>query len=274
VTAWKWLFVPRKKAPHRVRVHLVPDSGQESIQWNVPFAYFRVLAVLLALGFLSLLFLIFSSGSLFLEKQRRQILEHRLDEMTQRVAHVHSLENQLGETTLVLMQIQSMLGIREDVPDSLLAGMVARETLAGESLSLLSGDLSEQGQQMLEAAPGRWPVSGWVTREYLGRRGPDYHPGIDIAAEEGQPVVAAGDGVVLVAGWNEEYGNFVLIDHSFGITSLYAHNSSLAVRKEDRVRGGDVIAFVGDTGHSTGPHLHFEVRRNGIPVDPRIYLLH
>jgi murein DD-endopeptidase MepM/ murein hydrolase activator NlpD len=96
---------------------------------------------------------------------------------------------------------------------------------------------------------------------------------MDIAADAGLPVQAAGDGVVLVAGWNEEYGNFVLVDHGFGVTSLYAHNSSLAVRKEDRVRGGDPIAFIGSTGHSTGPHLHFEVRRHGIPVDPRIYLL-
>jgi len=254
-------------------VHLVPDSGQESLDWNVPFAYFRILVAVVVAGFLALLFLIFSSGSLILEKQHRRILERRLDAMTTQVARVHSLENQLEETTLVLLKIQEMLGVREAMPDSLLEGLVAREARAGETMALLEGRLARTGQKMLHASPNTWPLRGWVTREFSGKRGDDYHPGIDIAGREGEPVRTAGDGAVLVAGWNEEYGNFVLIDHGFGITTLYAHNSSLSVRKEDRVRTGDVIAFTGDSGHSTGPHLHFEVRRNGIPVDPRSFLL-
>jgi murein DD-endopeptidase MepM/ murein hydrolase activator NlpD len=256
-----------------VRVYLVPDSGQESLEWNVPFVYFRVLVAVIVVGLLALLFLIFSSGSLFLEKQRRHMLERRLDEMTRQAAKIHSLETQLNESTLVLLKIQEMLGAREQMSDSALKGLVAREARDGEAMSLLTEPISVEGQQMLHASPSTWPVGGWVTREFSGKRGADYHPGIDIAAEAGTPVSASGDGVVLVAGWNDEYGNFVLIEHGFGVTSLYAHNNSLAVRKEDRVRAGDVIAFVGDTGRSTGPHLHFELRRNGVPVDPKNYLL-
>jgi murein DD-endopeptidase MepM/ murein hydrolase activator NlpD len=256
-----------------VRVHLVPDSGQESLDWDIPFVYFRVLAAFIVVGVLALLFLIFSSGSLILERQQRRILERRLDAMTTRMARVHSLEIQLEETTLVLLKVQEMLGVREALPDSQLQAMVAREAHSGEALALLESGLSSEGQQLLHASPSTWPVRGWVTREFIGKRGDDYHPGIDVAATEGTPIRTAGDGVVLVAGWNEEYGNFVLIDHGFGLTTLYGHNSSLSVRKEDRVRAGDVIAFLGNTGRSTGPHLHFEVRRNGIPVDPRTFLL-
>jgi len=273
MSAWKWLFGPRKKAPQRVRVHLVPDSGQESLDWNVPFRYFRLLVAVVLVGLLALLFLIFSSGSLILEKQKQHILERRLDAMTQQVARVHSLETQLEDATLVLLRIQEMLGVREGLPDSVLQDLASRGVRSGEPPALLDGSLSLEGQQMLHAAPSAWPLRGWVTREYSGTRGASYHPGMDIAAEPGTPVRAAGDGVVLVAGWNEEYGNFVLVEHGFGVTSLYAHNSSLSVRKEDRVRAGDVIAFLGNTGRSTGPHLHFEVRRNGIPVDPKNYLL-
>jgi murein DD-endopeptidase MepM/ murein hydrolase activator NlpD len=254
-------------------VHLVPDSGQSSLEWNVPFVYFRVLVGVIVVGVLALLFLIFSSGSLILEKQQRRILERRLDAMTTRVARVHSLETQLEETTMVLLKVQEMLGVRDAMPDSALASLAVRGTRSGEAMALLEGRLSMAGQQMLHASPSTWPLRGWVTREFNGKRGDEYHPGTDIAAAYGSPVRAAGDGTVLVAGWNEEYGNFVLIDHGFGITTLYGHNSSLAVRKEDRVRAGDVVAFLGDTGRSTGPHLHFEVRRNGIPVDPRTFLL-
>lgn len=254
-------------------MHLVPDSGQESLDWNVPFVYFRLLVAVIIAGFLALLFFIFSAGSLILEKQQRRILERRLDGMTVRVARVHSLETQLEETTLVLLKVQEMLGVRESMPDSLLESLVSREARAGETMALLEGRLSRSGQQMLHASPSTWPLRGWVTQPFVGKRGEGYHPGIDIAGAEGGSIRAAGDGAVLVAGWNEEYGNFVLIDHGFGVTTLYAHNNSLSVRKEDRVRAGDVIAFTGNTGHSTGPHLHFEVRRNGIPEDPRSFLL-
>jgi len=273
LSAWKWLLETRKGAPRRVRVHLVPDSGQESLDWEIPFLYFRLLAGFIIVGVLALLFLIFSSGSLILERQQRLILERRLDVMTTRVARVHSLETQLEETTLVLLKVQEMLGVREAQPDSLLRAEVARETRSGGALALLESSLGGEGAQLLHASPGAWPVRGWVTREFSGKRGDEYHPGIDIAAPHGSPIRAAGDGIVLVAGWDEEYGNFVVLEHGFGLTTLYGHNSSLSVRKEDRARAGDVIAYLGNTGRSTGPHLHFEVRRNGIPADPRSFLL-
>lgn len=256
-----------------MRVHLVPDTGQESLDWDIPFVYFRILAAFIVVGMLALLFLIFSSGSLILERQQRRLLERRLDAMTTRVARVHSLETQLEETTLVLLKVQEMLGVREALPESLLQAQVAQKIQSGETDQLLGGDLATESKQLLQGSPSTWPVRGWVTREFSNKRGDEYHPGIDIAAPTGTPVRAAGDGIVLVAGWNEEYGNFVLLDHGFGLTSLYGHNNSLAVHKEDRVLVGDVIAYLGNTGRSTGPHLHFELRRNGIPVDPRSFLL-
>ena len=271
--ARRWLFGPRSKAPKKVRVHLAPDTGEESLDWDVPFIYFRLLIAFVVVGLLAMLFLIFSSGSLLIEKQEKRVLERRLGDLTQRVARVHSLETQLEETTLVLLKIQEMLEMQPQLSDSLLEGLVASRRVRGDVAGLLEGRISLAGQQLLSASPGAWPVRGWVTREFDGTRGADYHPGLDIAAGVDTPIRAAGDGVVLVAGWNEEYGNFVLLEHGFGITSLYAHNNSLAVRKEDRVRTGDVIAFLGTSGRSSGPHLHYEVRRNGIPVNPKNYLL-
>jgi murein DD-endopeptidase MepM/ murein hydrolase activator NlpD len=98
------------------------------------------------------------------------------------------------------------------------------------------------------------------------------HEGIDIAVPSGTPVVASASGTVITAGWLGGYGNLVVIDHGNGLATAYGHNSSLAVGGGQQVAQGQVIAYSGSTGHSTGPHVHFEVRVNGTPVDPLGYL--
>jgi len=116
-----------------------------------------------------------------------------------------------------------------------------------------------------------WPARGRVTSAFGWRRW-RHHDGIDIAAPYGTPVTAARDGVVIFAGWYYAYGKAVIVDHGDGLQTLYGHNSRLRVRVGQRVRKGDVIANVGSTGNSTGPHLHFEVRINGRAVNPMKYL--
>lgn len=99
-----------------------------------------------------------------------------------------------------------------------------------------------------------------------------FHTGIDIAAQEGSPVLAAASGTVRRAGLRGGYGNAVEIDNGQGISTLYGHASRLAVKEGDRVEAGEPIAFVGQTGRATGPHLHFEVRKDGKPTDPQAAL--
>jgi murein DD-endopeptidase MepM/ murein hydrolase activator NlpD len=98
------------------------------------------------------------------------------------------------------------------------------------------------------------------------------HEGIDIAVSSGTPVVAAAAGTVIVAGWLGGYGNLVVVDHGNGISTAYGHNTSVAVGVGQSVAQGQLVAYSGNTGHSTGPHVHFEVRINGSPVDPLGYL--
>ncbi len=117
----------------------------------------------------------------------------------------------------------------------------------------------------------RWPVSGPVTSGFGSRWG-RMHEGIDIAVGSGTPVGAAAPGRVIFAGWMGGYGNLVVIDHGGGLSTAYGHNSSLAVSVGQTVATGTVIAYSGSTGHSTGPHVHFEVRVGGTPVDPLGYL--
>jgi murein DD-endopeptidase MepM/ murein hydrolase activator NlpD len=116
-----------------------------------------------------------------------------------------------------------------------------------------------------------WPVSGPVTSTFGWRWG-RMHEGIDIAAPTGAPIFSAAAGTVIYAGWLGGYGNLVVVDHGGGVSTAYAHMSSIASGTGQSVAQGQVIGYVGSTGHSTGPHLHFEVRINGQAVDPLRYL--
>jgi len=122
-------------------------------------------------------------------------------------------------------------------------------------------------------APMVWPAQGAVSSPFGLRQDPfgggtEFHPGIDIAAEENSPIIAAGPGRVIQAGPDGGYGNVITIDHGDGVVTKYAHCDALLAHAGDMVTQGQEIATVGSTGRSTGPHVHFEVRLNGAPVDP------
>ncbi len=122
-----------------------------------------------------------------------------------------------------------------------------------------------------------WPISGPITSEFGWRTHPifgsaRFHSGIDIGGDYGLPIHAAAGGVVIESGWIGGYGNTIMIEHGSGIVTLYGHNESLAVGVGQQVNQGDVIAYCGSTGNSTGPHCHFEVRVGGEPVSPWDYL--
>jgi murein DD-endopeptidase MepM/ murein hydrolase activator NlpD len=116
-----------------------------------------------------------------------------------------------------------------------------------------------------------WPVSGPITSGY-GYRWGRLHEGIDIAVPEGTPIRAAASGTVIIAGWTGGYGNYTCIDHGGGLSTCYGHQSGYAVSAGDSVVQGQIIGYSGNTGSSTGPHVHFEVRINGASTDPLGYL--
>jgi murein DD-endopeptidase MepM/ murein hydrolase activator NlpD len=125
--------------------------------------------------------------------------------------------------------------------------------------------------EVIPSRPRHWPLDerGYITRgQATGGGSEEQHPGIDIAVPKGSVVRAAGGGIVLQAGAQEEYGNFVLLEHPEGYQSLYGHLSRIVAVQGTRVRAGEVIGLSGNTGHSSAPHLHFEIRLHGVSVDP------
>lgn len=127
--------------------------------------------------------------------------------------------------------------------------------------------------------PMLWPVEGWLSSPYgyrqdpMGGRGRSFHDGVDVAAWHGSPVRASADGVVTDAGRKGGYGKIVKIRHEYGYTSLYGHLSRRLVKEGEEVRKGQVIGRVGTSGHSTGSHVHYEVRVNNKPINPWPYLV-
>jgi murein DD-endopeptidase MepM/ murein hydrolase activator NlpD len=151
------------------------------------------------------------------------------------------------------------------------------ESLAAQS-AVLAATIRGAQQQAGSTGSGQpsstgfiWPCDGVVTSGF-GMRWGRMHEGIDIGCASGAPNRAAAAGTVIYAGWMSGYGNLVVIDHGNGLSTAYAHASSLAVSVGQSVSQGQTVSYVGSTGHSTGPHLHFEVRVNGIAVDPLQYL--
>jgi len=124
------------------------------------------------------------------------------------------------------------------------------------------------------ATPSGWPTKGWLTSYFGMRKSPftgrmAMHEGLDIAASVGTPVHATADGVVARVRYSRSFGKTVAIDHGYGYRTIFAHNSKILVKVGEHIKRGDIVARVGNTGRSTGAHLHYELRLNGVPIDPR-----
>jgi len=131
---------------------------------------------------------------------------------------------------------------------------------------------------VLRKTPSIWPVKGFFTDRFGYRKDPftglrDFHPGIDISARRGTPIFAPADGIVTMVGRNKGYGNMVAISHLNNLQTRYGHLQDIMVRKGQKVKRGDVIGTVGNTGRSTGPHLHFEILAKNRPVNPADYII-
>lgn len=146
-----------------------------------------------------------------------------------------------------------------------------------DDLNLLERRLSERSR-MLSATPSIAPAHGILTDGFGGRRDPftgeaGSHAAVDISSDFGQPVRAPADGVVYKAEWANGYGNVIFISHGYGFSTRYGHLSKFGVKPGDKVKRDQIIGYVGSTGRSTGPHLHYEVRLNNTPVNPLEYIL-
>ena len=216
-------------------------------------------------------------------------LKAKADELVRQRQGVEAQKNSIALLRQQLLTQRDQFQAQAEQQEVLIGRLKENQNALAAAAAQLEKDSESLGQlirQKIAAARGVsgrgtgqmiFPTSGRITSRYGTRTHPvlgyrRFHAGIDFGASHGTTVNAADSGRVIFSGWYGGYGNAVILDHGGGITTLYGHNSRLLVREGQTVQQGQPIAAVGSTGLSTGPHLHFEVRRNGNPVDPLGFL--
>lgn len=291
------------KRPRRFNFLIVHDNGTRLLRLDLPRWILSVGLILFVLG-ISFLGVIFGDY-LSLKKQWKEmaLLQQKvaeqsglIDSFHRRIAEVRGeiatwrdlharIWEPLGPEERASWKGSGVGGSAEPVPESE-GGQAALAT----ELDRLSASVNEEGQslralerfmaragKMLAALPSRWPVRGSVNSEFGRRFSPwsgsqEFHGGIDIGSARGTSIKAPAPGIVVFTGQNADYGNIVIIDHGQDIKSLYGHLQKTLVAEGQKVERGQTIALSGNTGKSSGPHLHYEIQVKGQPANPRGFL--
>ena len=196
--------------------------------------------------------------------KRRKVVTDQLNGLTKALAEKARMQKALDA------RVQEVQGEVDALAaqDASVTALIRRQSAARASRG---GDIGNDGGRV-SGAGLIWPVPGASMTSGFGYRWGRLHAGIDLAAPTGTPIHAAKSGDVIFAGWMDGYGNAVIIDHGGGLSTLYGHQSRLGTSEGQRVSQGETIGYVGSTGHSTGPHCHFETRIDGTPENPLRYL--
>ena len=217
-------------------------------------------------------------------QKQKALIEAKKDELQQKKNKLDALaeeakkaEDQIRAKKEEQQQIMNEAKRQKDAAAAMEADLIAESNNVRRLIQARSGSLQGEGTVVQGSGTFIWPCNGPITSPFGYRTHPIfgttiYHAGMDIGVDYGTPIHAADGGTVILAGWCGGYGNAVIIDHGNGLQTLYGHNTSVAVSEGQAVSQGEVIAYAGSTGYSTGPHCHFEVRENGEAVDPMGYL--
>lgn len=262
----------------KLSIVVVPHDNARTRNYSLSYRLLYTLVTLLTILALVIVLFVATYARVLYTARKARKLEREKQKLLSQVAQIDSLKGEMVRIEAMSIQIKKMLGVELSPADSAvmarLSSVVKSPAIAGD-LTNRQEETTEQ-KQLLKAVPSIWPVRGYVTRKFRttgGEKSADYHPGIDIAVQRNTPVKACADGVVVTSTWDDTYGYMVVIDHGFGIQTLYGHNARNLVKEGQRVHKGQTIAFVGSSGKSSAPHLHFEMRKNALPVDPMRYLL-
>jgi murein DD-endopeptidase MepM/ murein hydrolase activator NlpD len=212
-------------------------------------------------------------------REKTKVTKKQVETVTRTIA-VRTAEVRAEKQRLLISE-KGLAAVRGHKKDKLASVQESKAEYLHEVAGLqaasrqVTAQIQSSGSSSYDSSPSSsgliWPVSGPVVSGF-GMRWGRMHEGIDIAVGYGTPIHAAASGTVIFSGWMSGYGNFVIIDHGGGMATAYGHQSSIAVGGGQSVSQGQVIGYVGCTGHCFGPHLHFEVRINGSAVDPMGYL--
>jgi len=266
-----------KKVFTPITIMVIPHSNAKSLNLKVPSIGVFASIILWSIG----MAYVFSVAIDALEYQR---MKQKLDYYSGQFLELRSTISTLKRAEVEferLFSLKSKEKILENL-DSSDSGSIDMQNLKDQIKSTMESigeikDYLSQQRDLYLSTPKGWPVNGRITSPYGNREHPrsgeaEFHSGVDIAGDPGDPVRATADGIVIFSGWSGSNGNLVVLQHGFGFSTFYAHNKMVAVNIGKRVKRGDVVGYVGSTGNSTGPHVHYEVWQGGRSVNPSKYL--
>jgi len=266
-----------KKAFTPITIMLIPHTDRKALQVKVPSVGVFASVILWFIGTVY----VFSVAVDALEYNRmKESLNYYSGQFSEMRKTMTSLKNAEAEFRRIF-SFKTKERVLENI-DTSDNGSIDMENLKEEikltmeSIGEIKDYLSQQ-RDLYMSTPKGWPVDGQVSSSYGYRLHPktgarDFHSGMDIAADPGLPVKATADGIVSYAGWSGGSGNLVALEHGFGFSTFFAHNRLVAVKVGQKVKRGDILGYVGSTGNSTGPHLHYEVWKEGKALDPITFI--
>ena len=251
------------------------DGALESRQIRIPRWAYRTLVTLGGVLAVFTVVVIVMYGPILAAAGRAPLLKRDVDRLTRENRRVHELAQRLDEAEARYAHLRGMLGANVVPPargdaDSALRATSDERLYVGPPMFARAPEAAGGADSSGPTIPSRWPltVRSYRTRGLASGDTLERHAGLDLAVPVGSDVRASGGGVVGQTGSDSAYGLFVMLRHSDGFETMYGHLSRVLVQGGDRVREGQVVALTGNSGRSTAPHLHFEVRRNGRSVDP------
>ncbi len=257
-----------KKPERYISIFIVPHHKGTQKELEFSYTTLRWLGILGAFLLLFILLLVVNYGHIFWRAGQYELMKKRQVEMETQFGRMGEVNAEIARLKAVENKLNAMLGISRQ-PDTLKIEQITVQIPASTAISAVSQPSANlPATSRLATVPAIMPCKGWISAGMSPG-----HTGIDIAAREGDPVWAAADGEVSFAGWDNYYGNKIEIKHSDKLNTMYGHNAKLLVKVGDNIKQGQVIALVGTTGQSSGPHLHYEVHLNGQTVDPANYLV-
>jgi len=266
-----------KRAFTPITIMLIPHTDRKSVSIKVPSIGVLVSVILWFIGTVYVFSIAVNAFEYHRMKERLNYYSSQFIEMQSTMEGLKRAESEFRR----LFAFKSKEKVLQNI-DTSDTGSIDMESLKNQIKLTMEtvGDIKDylsQQRDLYVSTPKGWPSDGRITSQFGNREHPrsgalQFHTGVDIASDPGRPVRATADGIVSFAEWSGGSGNLVSIEHGFGFSTYYAHNKMLSVKVGQKVKRGDIIGYIGSTGNSTGPHVHYEVWKDGKPMNPAAYI--
>lgn len=242
----------------KLRINIIPENGRV-ININLSYRLLKLFSVLLGVIILGIVYIIAIYGKIYVMALKTSILENENNKLKSEIAKIEEIRERLKNIDRIYRKLYSALEVDRSPQFNPTKDSIKKDILKKEP--------QNNDEDINKYIPDIYPVIGWISRRFQ-----DNHPGIDISAKEGTPILSPIDGVVKESKFDSYFGNMLKISNDLGFEVVLCHNKENLVEVGDTVKKGSIVAYVGNTGKSSSAHLHFEIIFQGKNVDPLTYL--